>query len=93
MRIHHKGGGHSDVPIEQTDSITFAKGSEGSTVEVGLTDTALDVMTKMGRFVYYKLQSEVLHLVVGSEALACEDGDYYVFADGVTVSIVEGKLH
>lgn len=23
MRIHHKGGGHSDMPIEQIDSITF----------------------------------------------------------------------
>ena len=28
MRIHHKGGGHSDVPIEQIDSITFVNGRD-----------------------------------------------------------------
>ena len=28
MRIHHRGGGHSDVPIEQIDSITFVGGSD-----------------------------------------------------------------
>ena len=28
MRIHHKGGGHSDVAIEQIDSITFVDGSD-----------------------------------------------------------------
>ena len=25
MRIHHKGGGHSDVPIEQMDSINYER--------------------------------------------------------------------
>lgn len=163
MRIHHKGGGHSDVTIEQIDSITFVDGSdlpvnEGSLVGswlwgdaeagyyelltfnddktytgydnyftygfdtmtygwymqmgsmltlqsngfgynrrynwfvMGLTGNALDVMTKMGRFVYYRLQQGVLHLQVEGEPLACEDGDYFVFANGVTVRIVEGKL-
>ena len=28
MRIHHKGGGHSDVAMEQVDSITFVKGDD-----------------------------------------------------------------
>ena len=28
MRIHHKGGGQSDVAIEQIDSITFVDGSD-----------------------------------------------------------------
>lgn len=163
MRIHHKGGGHSDVAIEQIDSITFVDGSdvpdnEGNLVGswlwgdteagyyelltfnddktytgydkyftygfdtitygwymqmgsmltlqsngfgynrrynwfvMGLTGNALDVMTKMGRFVYYRLQSEVLHLQVGGEPLSCENGDSFVFADGVTACIVEGKL-
>ena len=163
MRIHHKGGGHSDVPIEQMDSITFVDGSDlpdneaslmgswlwgdteagyyelltfnedktytgydnyftygfdtmtygwymqmGSMLTLqsngfgykhcynwfvkGLTGNALDVMTKMGRFVYYRLQPEVLHLQVGGEPLAYENGDSFVFADGVAARIVEGGL-
>lgn len=163
MRIHHKGGGHSDVAIEQIDSITFVDAgdipeTEGSLVGswlwgdveagyyelltfnddktytgydnyfmygfdtmtygwyiqmgnmltlqsngfgynrrynwfvMGLTGNALDVMTKMGRFVYYRLQPEVLHLQVGSEPLACENGDSFVFADGIIANIVNGRL-
>ena len=163
MRIHHKGGGHGDVAIEQIDSITFVDGSdvptnEGSLVGswlwgdaeagyyelltfsddktytgydnyftygfdtmtygwymqmgsmltlhsngygynrrynwfvMGLTSNALDVMTKMGQFVYYRLQPEVLHLQAGGEPLACENGDSFVFADGVVARIAEGKL-
>lgn len=163
MRIHHKGGGHSDVPIEQMDSITFVDGSDlpdneaslmgswlwgdteagyyelltfnedktytgydnyftygfdtmtygwymqmGSMLTLqsngfgykhrynwfvkGLTGNALDVMTKMGRFVYYRLQPEVLHLQVGGEPLVYENGDSFVFADGVAARIVEGGL-
>ena len=163
MRIHHKGGGHSDVPIEQMDSITFVDGSDlpdneaslmgswlwgdteagyyelltfnedktytgydnyftygfdtmtygwymqmGSMLMlqsngygynrrynwfvIGLTDNALDVMTKMGRFVYYRLQPEVLNLQVGGEPLVYENGDSFVFADGVAARIVEGGL-
>ena len=163
MRIHHKGGEHSDVAIEQIDSITFVDGgdlpvNEGSLVGswlwgdaeagyyelltfnddktytgydnyftygfdtvtygwymqmgsmltlqsngygynrrynwfvMGLTDNALDVITKMGRFVYYRLQPEVLHLQAGGEPLVCENGDSFVFADGVVARIAEGKL-
>ena len=163
MRIHHTGGGHSNVAIEQIDSITFVDGSEvpdsegslagswlwgdaeagyyelltfnedktytgydnyftygfdtmtygwfmqiGSMLTLqsngigynrrynwfvmGLTSNALDVMTKMGRFVYYRLQPEVLHLQVGSEPLVCENGDSFVFADGVVACIIEGGL-
>lgn len=36
MRIHHKGGRHSDVDIEQVDSITFVKGDDTPTAEVSL---------------------------------------------------------
>lgn len=59
---------------------------------IGLTSNALDVMTKMGQFIYYRLQPEVLHLQVDGESLACEEGDSFVFADGVIASIVDGKL-
>ena len=163
MRIHHKGGGHSDVAIEQVDSITFVDGSdlpvnEGNLVGswlwgdaeagyyelltfnddktytgydnyftygfdtmtygwympmgsmltlqsngygynrrynwfvMGLTGNALDVMTKMGQFVYYRLQPEVLHLQFGGEPIVCEEGDSFVFADGVIADIKDGGL-
>ena len=59
---------------------------------IGLTGNALDVMTKMGRFTYYRLQPEVIHLQAGGEPLGCDGGDDFVFADGVVVSIIDGKL-
>ena len=59
---------------------------------LGLTDNALDVMTKMGRFFYYRVQPEVLHLKVGGGPLVCENGDSFVFADGIYVRIVQGGL-
>ena len=40
MRIHHKGGGHSDVPIEQMDSITFVDGSDLPDNEASLMGSA-----------------------------------------------------
>ena len=163
MRIHHKGGEHSDVPIEQIDSITFVDGSDlpvneeslmgswlwgdteagyyelltfnedriytgydnyftygfdtmtygwymqmGSMLTLqsngygynrhynwfvmGLTGNALDVMTKMGRFVYYRLQPEVIRLKVGGSPLAFSNGDSFVFADGVVARITEEGL-
>ncbi|MBR0036295.1 MAG: hypothetical protein IJP70_01500 [Bacteroidales bacterium] len=163
MRIHHKGGGHTDVAIEQIDSITFVDGSdshanEGSLVGSwlwgdaeagyyelltfnedktytgydnyftygfdtmtygwymqmgsmltlqsngygynrrynwfvkGLSENALDVMTKMGGFIYYRLQPEVLHLQVDGEPLACENNGSFVFVDGVIACIVDGGL-
>ncbi len=59
---------------------------------LGLTDNALDVMTKMGRFFYYRVQPEVLRLKVGGGPLVCENGDSFVFADGIIVHIVQGGL-
>ena len=163
MRIHHKGGWYSSVPIEQIDSITFVDRSDVPADEtsltgswlwgnanagyyelltfyddktytgydnyfsfgfdtmtygwymqmgtmltlqsngfgynrrynwfiIGLTDNALDVMTKMGRFTYYRLQPEVYSLKVGEESYVCKDGDYYVFCDGIKVQVNDGKL-
>lgn len=59
---------------------------------MGLTNNALDVMTKMGRFIYYRVQSEVYSLKVGEESYECIDGDYYVFTDGIKISDNGGKL-
>lgn len=161
MRIHHKDGGRSDVPIEQIDSITFVESgqqqeatllgswmwgdSEKGYYEVltfngdrtyigydyyleygfdtwsygtymangimlnlwsngygyrrtfrwfvtGLTENALEVMTQIGSFIYYRIQPEVYSLKVGEKSYACKDGDYYVFADGVKVLDDEGIL-
>lgn len=59
---------------------------------LGLTDNALDVMTKMGRYTYYRLQPEVLRLQAGGEPLAYKNGDYFLFVDNVVTSIVDGCL-
>ena len=56
-----------------------------------LTDNALDVMTSMGRFVYYRVQPEPLRMRVGGTLVAA-DGDQFVFADGVYVDIVGNQL-
>ena len=59
---------------------------------MGLTENALEVMTKMGQFTYYRLQSEIYSIKVGEKSYACKDGDYYVFTDGVKISESNGKL-
>lgn len=163
LRIHQKGGLHSDVPIEQIDSISFVNGTETPQQEtglagswlwgdanlgyfelltfnndktysgydnyftygfdtmtygwymlngalltlqsngfgynhwyrwfvMGLTDNALDVMTKTGRFTYYRLQPETIRLQLLGTPLECDEGESFVFADGVIASIVGGKL-
>lgn len=58
----------------------------------GLTENALEVMTQMGSFIYYRIQPEVYSLKVGEELYLCKDDDYYVFTDGVKVLDDEGKL-
>lgn len=58
---------------------------------MALTENALGVMTKMGPFTYYKLHPEVIRLKV-NESLTCAEGDSFVFADGVVVSIEDNKL-
>lgn len=59
---------------------------------LGLTDNALDVITKFGRFVYYRLQPETIHLEANGKPLECEPDDSFVFADGVIACISDGKL-
>lgn len=51
---------------------------------LSLTDNALAVMTKMGPFTYYRLQSEVIRMKV-NESLSCDEGDSWIFADDVLV--------
>lgn len=56
-----------------------------------LTENALGVMTKMGPFTYYKVQPEALTLQVNG-TLTCEEGDSFIFADGVRATIQDNKL-
>lgn len=57
-----------------------------------LTENALEVMTQMGGFTYYRVQPEIYSLKVGEESYECLEGDYYVFTDEVKVSANDGKL-
>ena len=56
-----------------------------------LTENVLGVMTKMGSFTYYKVQPETLTLQVNG-TLTCQEGDSFIFADGVKVVIQDNKL-
>ena len=57
-----------------------------------LTGNALEVMTQMGSFTYYRVQPETYSLKVGEESYECLGGDYYAFTDGAKVSDNEGRL-
>ena len=158
LRIHHKGGGFSDMPIENVDSITFLDSPASETeltgswlwgdkeagyyevltfnedktytgyyleygfgtmtygwymthgalltiwsdgfgynrrynwYVVGLSDNALEVVTKMGTFTYYRIQPEILHLQISGKPLECDEGDSFIFADGIVADIVNGKI-
>ncbi len=59
---------------------------------IGLTDNALEVMTKMGPFIYYKLQSETLYLSQSEIYRGFADADSVVFADDVIVKAEGSKL-
>lgn len=118
MRIHYKNGGHSDVAIEQVDSITFAKGDNTPVAEVSLIGAWLWGSQEQG---YYELltinndhtytgydnyflygfdtitygwwaQVGAMITLQSNGKLACEDGDSFVFADGVTAAIHDNKL-
>ena len=56
-----------------------------------LTENALEVMTQMGGFTYYRIQSEVYSLRVGEESYDCNEADYYVFTDGTKVTDIDGR--
>lgn len=57
-----------------------------------LTENALEVMTQMGKFTYYRVQPEVYLVKIDEESYMCNDGDNYVFTDGVKVLEVDGML-
>ncbi len=60
---------------------------------LGLTSNALEVMTKMGPYTYYKLQPEVIYMSPAELYTGFAEGDSIVFADGVIVKAEGNKLH
>lgn len=56
-----------------------------------LTENALEVMTKMGAFIYYKLQPEAIRMQVGN-TLSYEDEGVIIFVDGVIVKSESNNL-
>lgn len=59
---------------------------------MGLTENALEVMTQMGSFIYYRVQPEIIRLKVGGSPLAAGSDEQFVFADGIYASIIDGQL-
>ena len=59
---------------------------------IGLTVNALEVMTKMGQFTYYKLQPEVIYISSSESYMGFAGDDNVVFADGVVVTVENGRL-
>jgi len=57
----------------------------------GLSANALEVMTQMGPFTYYRLQPEPLSMSTGG-VLPLSEGDTVVFADGVVVAAEGSSL-
>lgn len=56
-----------------------------------LTDNALEVMTQMGSFIYYRVRPEVIKLTVGG-SLLYDGADKLVFADGFVAAINDNAL-
>ena len=60
---------------------------------IGLASNALEVMTKMGPFTYYRLQPEAILISMQNPYHSLEEGSSVVFADGVIVKAEGNKLH
>ena len=56
-----------------------------------LTNNALEVMTRMGAFTYYKLQPEEIYMLIGS-SVPCQTDEEFIFADGVVAKVDEKNL-
>ena len=53
---------------------------------IGQTENALEVMTKMGPFTYYRLQPDIIRIRVG-ETFSISENYNCIFADGIVVKI------
>lgn len=50
-----------------------------------LTDNALEVMTNMGAYTYYKLQQETIYIQESGTSVLLDKGNSIVFVDGVII--------
>lgn len=58
---------------------------------VAMTTNALDVMTKMGKFTYYRINKKPINIKIG-DSLECQFDEKFVFADNVIVCIIDDKI-
>lgn len=59
---------------------------------LGLANNALEVMTKMGGFTYYKLWQETLHVSMSVAYSKFSEDDSVIFSDGIIVKAVGNQL-
>ena len=59
---------------------------------LGLANNALEVMTKMGGFTYYKLRQETLHVSMSVAYSKFSEDDSVIFSDGIIVKAVGNQL-
>lgn len=60
---------------------------------IGLSNNALEVMTKTGSYIYYKLQPKVLYVSLSEPYFDLANEEAVIFADGVFLSANGNKLH
>lgn len=58
----------------------------------GMTGNALEVMTNMGAYTYYRLQPETIYIQDGGSSTVFDNEDNIVFADGVIVEAERNQL-
>lgn len=59
---------------------------------IGMTGNALEVMTNMGAYTYYRLQQETIYIQDGGSSAIFDNEDNIVFADGVIVEAEGNQL-
>ncbi len=57
-----------------------------------LTENALEVVTQLGKYLYYRVRPEPIYIAQG-HYWECPLGNSFVFADGVVVRIENGMLY
>lgn len=58
----------------------------------GMTGNALEVMTNLGAYTYYRLQPETIYVQDGGSSAVFDNKDIIVFADGVIVEAERNQL-
>ena len=59
---------------------------------IGMTGNALEMMTNMGAYTYYRLQPETIYIQDGESSAVFDKEDMIVFADGIIVEAEGNQL-